>query len=284
MKLIRVALTLKNKNYARDLAKRLLEISDGLEIEIFSYNSYISKEKFDIIITDDNIDIFKPVRALFNDIVTNYQEKYGKFFITSGDKKLRICSFRSETGGAGTTSIAISFAKSIALLSTMNKVLYISTSRKNNLNQYMNAQQNYIRRSEELYYLIRKGKSANLDNYILHDLDGVDYLQINNSIYPLLEAIPDISEYSHVIIDLGTNEKLEIDCESYFIRNEMDKRSIAFSNEDEEKIIINNCEKMTNSFMIPFSPESFEFKNGYVDILKEGTFYRTVRAIARDYK
>lgn len=284
MKLIRVAFTLKNKNYARDLAKRLSEISGGLEIEIFSYNSYVSKDNYDIIISDDNINIFEPVRTLLNDIVTSYQEQSGKYFISSRELNMRIYSFRSETGGAGTTSIAISFAKSIALLSTKNKVLCISIPRKNNLESYINAQPNYIRKSEELYYLIRKGKSANLDNYILHDLDGVDYLQINIPLEPVLEAIQDISEYTHVIIDLGTNNLISMDCISFLVKNKMDSRNPYFSCREDEIIIMNKNDNQSDLITIPFSPDSFESQNGYIEILKEGTFYRTVRKIARDFK
>ena len=282
MRLIRIALKLKNKEYAQDLAMRLSEMSGGLDIEIFPQNAYINTEKYDIILGDKDVDICSPVTNLLNHIVDEYQEKSGEFFV-SGKSNLNIYTLRSVTGGAGTTAIAIALARSLALLSNTNNVLFISTIRNLTCNYYLDLKTENLRSPAELDYLLSHGKSVNINSFVQKDDDSVNYLRIQSKVEVLLRVLPEISDYTHVVIDLGTNPPLNIDGEynQILIINEKDLRSELVKENDHETVLYNNS-SLGESNHIPFTPESFLRDEHGIKILKEGLFYRTVKNYAKN--
>lgn len=291
MKSIKIAVLTKNKRYGEALARGLAEESSGIEIACVDS---IERGKYDIIMTDcdglsgPEILILSdkkgetggkhyktfPVKKILEIIIAKYMENTGQKIIPQGICNTYIIGTGSKTGGSGTTSVAITMGRSLAL-SLEKKVVFLDCTGTNDYRIYSECNFDNSKTIRELIFRIKYDRKVHISEYLSEDCFGLHMFRQESAINKedINEVILYLCETGFadvIVIDAGKNtELLDVCHKKWLINNEKDKRCL--NNTD-----IINFSEIPGQNRIRFDENSFIRKGEKVDISIEGAFSKDI--------
>lgn len=284
-----IGLDFNDKQYGECLGLRLSILDFGNTI-IYGDNI----DKVDIVVTDkvneyldnriiylsgninDPLSVFSPSSRIYEAIQRKYRENTGVVSLNLINQ-MKSISFFSLFGGAGTSSISITFSRLLRL--TGKNVMYIT-----NTHDYFEGILHNPYSKIRLNYEIFKGENINIEEFIAIDKYSLSIIELSdlNIVNNVIEKISELNKYEYYVIDYGTSYS-KIGSNDYMVVNIEDMRVNEMNLLDGTKVIINRCnEESIEGYKVPFDRNSFTVNNK-IDIALDDKFSRSISKIVRDY-
>ena len=227
---------------------------------------------------------YAPAKLILNFIISRYEEKTGIPFGKSTDKKIKIYGFYSMSGGSGTTSVALSFARLLSANETENTIFL---TRFDDLMMYQNFTVFPLKSSFQFQYNTTRNRVISFKEYIYEDKFGLNYFISPIPENEIIRKIEKHSNYKHVVVDFGKNIP-PVQCNHTFcVMSWDDKRTELVKVDNQHKLVINKSiesKGFPEKYLIPLDSKSFKIKNGKIDISLDMAFGGTLRKIVEDIR
>ena len=267
--MIKVLISLSDRQFGEELAFRLSGMSDKLSIDMENNGEY------DYVI-DDKTEEILPVSALLDNIIGSYMEKTGKPFYGPEKGLKKAFLFTSPEGGSGLSSVAFSFARTLSGISGQ-KVLYIDIGPDGRFcaGEFTDPAQGNVR---ELKYLIKNKGLRYPMKYLSRDHFGPFVICMEKYDAGIISSIADAGGFSRLVVagafgDFGScEEKVRVQ-----VINMKDVRSSGMGPGPEEfDFIVRNRDYINsvsgNEISISDDRLSFKYMDGGLRISLSGEF------------
>ncbi len=252
---------------------------------------------------------YMPVSKIIEEVKYIYGEASREILPVSIGKGARLISFFSPSGGAGTSSIAVAVSRFLSIRD--KKVLYFNLESIPSSEAFFNCSPEKGKNlSDFLYYLFIKEEpnmASLIKRFIFTDKWHVDcfypqsnykdLLQLNREeIIYLLEMLSEKTDYEYICIDFSSSilEKEFIfslcsknfmvisDSVSNWLKYKIYHQSNTESSASVDSILIlNRCtDEEKAGLIIANDPDSFNEKEGYLQISLEGEFGKSAKRVA----
>ena len=258
---------ISEESLALKLAKRLSELSSGIETDIGGR----SGEEYDFVITDDDMIRILPVSEALDRMEGKYFNRTGKRLQRSNQGPRGLFIFTSGTGGSGLTSVSFTFARHMA--GKLNKrVLYVDAD-SYDPPEYQEPVHNAPGNPRELVYLMKSGLRADLNDFVSKDRYGPDVISLMDPDREVLIGIIEDSGYEYVVVS-GRNVQLKGNARIEVV-NSMDRRRPQPDREADIRVF-------NKGTTIPQESESFIEEGSGVRIDMSGFFSLAVGTLFRE--
>lgn len=312
MEKLKITVNIKNTFYAEALARGLCMENSGIEVVIYAGEDIDIKSCQGIVITDretvtkqnsDGIlymwDIKKlPVKAIMELVSKAYFLKTGKIFEANTKNSPKVWEFFSYMGGAGTTSITLTAARTLAM-NEENRVFYMNLTAKDDYRLYFDFADEAKPKKQLIYNLTREkissgNRPVDIKDYVIRDTFGVesflpqernDFSEGESEIKEaVMELLIKSKRYSHIILDSHGKEyggavKIEV------VDNRDSRCKVTGRTGD---VVIENYRRSKKNedsdgecrvFNISEDKESFEMRNEIIEISMIGAFAGKVNEV-----
>ncbi len=277
--MIKVLISLSDRQFGEELAFRLSGMSDKLSIDMENNGEY------DYVI-DDKTEEILPVSALLDNIIGSYMEKTGKPFYGPEKGLKKAFLFTSPEGGSGLSSVAFSFARTLSGISGQ-KVLYIDIGPDGRFcaGEFTDPAQGNVR---ELKYLIKNKGLRYPMKYLSRDHFGPFVICMENCDADIIRNIAEAGGFSRLVVagaagDFGFCEETV----NIHVMNMKDVRSSGIETDlSEYDFIVHNREYINsvsgNEISIADDSLSFKYMDSGLRISLSGEFGIGIEKLAKE--
>ena len=265
--MIKVLISLSDRQFGEELAFRLSGLSDKLSIDMED------KGEYDYVI-DDRTEEILPVSALLDRIIGSYMEMSGKPFYGPEKGMKKAFLFTSPEGGSGLSSVAFSFARTLSGVYGQ-KILYADIGPEGRFlaGEYTEPAQGNIR---ELEYLIKNNGLRYPMKYLSKDHFGPFVICMEKYNAGIIRNIAEAGGFGRLVV-AGAAGDFDYCEENVHIQviNMKDVRSSGLESGSSD-FIVRNREYINsvsgNEISIADDSLSFKFMNGIIRISLSGEF------------
>ena len=233
MRMIKLGIYLRNRQFAKDIARALAEIQTNLELTLLEGRIYAPETQigyYDIILTDRGelrtydskvvvitdegssgfdekyekegqaLSSFANADEILNAVVRTCERNNHKQFAGNNIYSCKTIIFSSFAGGSGTSAAAITCGRLLAS-EYAKKVLYLNAGGSKGWKLYISDLAKPARPVREMPHLIQNGILQSFDSYVQRDKYGLSYLEGTEKSQLVLQKLCESANYEFIIVD-----------------------------------------------------------------------------------
>ena len=311
-----VVLRLENQYHLQALAKRLVQLTDRIRINIVGPEQNMEWKEKDVLYVDDELAAAcSSASALLEKLKFMYTEKTGERLCCAPDAGPAIVGVGSAAGGSGTTAAALTLARLLAgrlkgetLLifagGSGNPLVYLETSEehegsKGEVKREYKDQSELTGISRELDYMLSHNLRTDIMKYIKRDRYGPFAAACTAPPRLLLDRLEKLAEVEAAVIDFGTScGGRTAGCHVFAeVAARGDLRAAEFREKAADSnfaashysaaaarlFILNKAAAMDQTdrlFCVPYDRESFRATSHQIEIAMDGLYAAAMRKAA----
>jgi len=270
MKTIFTAVALSNPSLNAAVKRELTSAITGIVITD-------DRERADVIVSDDYIDECDvDISELIRRILSEATKKNQSVFAGRETEAITVIGIRSDFGGSGVTSTALTAARLLNILPG-KKAVFVNMTENCGFKLYF--REKVCSRQRELAFMLEKGYPFNVDSYITRDDEGLPCIDCGsrgdwNEIFSdklecLLRGNCRSAGFDYAVVDLGNNQADWCDVTIDVYRDD-DLRNQCISSD-----------KHGNGFLNKTDNKGFTLEEGRLRISTDGIFLDSVKTLIK---